>query len=62
MCMVGIWPCHIPTLHHHDRFPPGGNVTGGNLLGNHDNHDIDDDEDNDNDINDDNDAVGNEEK
>ena len=30
--MVGIWLCHIPTLHHYDRFPPGGNVTGGNML------------------------------
>ena len=34
--MVGIWLCHIPTLHHYDRFPPGGNVTGGNLLVGHD--------------------------
>ena len=42
MCMVGIWLCHIPTLHHHDRFPPGGNVTGGNLLGNHDDDGNDD--------------------
>ena len=44
--MVGI--CHIPTLHHYDIFPPGGNMTGGNMLVG---HDIDDD---DNDINDDN--------
>ena len=36
MCMVGIWLCHIPTLHHYDRFPPGGNMTGGNLLVGHD--------------------------
>ena len=28
-CMVGIW--HIPTLHNHDIFPPGGNMTGGNV-------------------------------
>ena len=33
--MVGIWLCLIPTLHYYDIFPPGGNVTGGNLLGNH---------------------------
>ena len=30
--MVG----NIPTLYHYDRFPPGGNMTGGNMLGNHD--------------------------
>ena len=32
MGMVGIWLCHIPTLHHYDIFPPGGNMTGGNML------------------------------
>ena len=47
MCMVGIWLCHIPTLHHYDRFPPGGNVTGGNLLVG---HDVDDDDDDDIDV------------
>ena len=36
--MVGNW-CHIPTLCHYDRFPPGGNMTGGNMLGNHDDDD-----------------------
>ena len=34
--MVGICQCHIPTPIHYDIFPPGGNMTGGNLLGNHD--------------------------
>ena len=34
MCMVGIWLCHIPSLHHDVRIPPGGNLTGGNMLGN----------------------------
>ena len=33
--MVGIWQCHIPTPIHYDIFPPGGNMTGGNLLANH---------------------------
>ena len=23
---------HIPILHHYDIFPPGGNLTGGNML------------------------------
>ena len=32
--MVGICQCHIPTPIHYDIFPPGGNMTGGNLLGN----------------------------
>ena len=36
--MVGICQCHIPTPIHYDIFPPGGNMTGGNLLGNHDDH------------------------
>ena len=35
--MVGICQCHIPTPIHYDIFPPGGNMTGGNLLGNHHN-------------------------
>ena len=43
--MVGMWLCHIPTLHHDVRFPPGGNMTGGNMLGNHDYDDYDDYED-----------------
>ena len=43
--MVGIWLCHIPTLHHDVRFPPGGNLTGGNMLGNHNDDDDDDDDD-----------------
>ena len=30
--MVGIWQCHIPTPNHHVIFPPGGNMTGGNVL------------------------------
>ena len=30
--MVGMWLCHIPTLYHYVIFPPGGNMTGGNLL------------------------------
>ena len=47
MCMVGIWLCHIPTLNHYVTFPPGGNLTGGNMLGNHDNDDDDDDDDDD---------------
>ena len=55
MCMVGIWLCHIPTLHHDVRFPPGGNLTGGNMLGNHDGDDDDDDGDNDDDGDDDDD-------
>ena len=37
--MVGMRLCHIPTLHHYDIFPLGGNVTGGNLLGGHDDDD-----------------------
>ena len=37
--MVGICQCHIPTPIHYDIFPPGGNMTGGNLLGNQ-NHDM----------------------
>ena len=36
MDMVRISLCHIPTLYHYDRYPPGGNMTGGNMLGNHD--------------------------
>ena len=43
--MVGICQCHIPTPIHYDIFPPGGNMTGGNLLGNHDNDNDDDDDD-----------------
>ena len=34
MCMVGIWLCHIPSLHHDVRIPLGWNLTGGNMLGN----------------------------
>ena len=31
--------CHIPTLHHYDIFPPGGNLTGGNMpVGNRFHH------------------------
>ena len=45
MCMVGIWLCHIPTLHHY------GNVTGGNLLVGHDDDDDDDNDDDDDDLN-----------
>ena len=30
--MVGICQCHIPTPIHYDIFPPGGNMTGGNML------------------------------
>ena len=41
--MVGICQCHIPTPIHYDIFPPGGNMTGGNLLGNHHDHDNDHD-------------------
>ena len=44
LCMVGIWLCHIPVLHHHDIFTPGGNMTSGNVLANHDDDDDDDDE------------------
>ena len=33
--MVGIWQCHIPTPNHHVIFPPGGNMTGGNVLVSH---------------------------
>ena len=36
--MVVNWLCHIPTLHHYGRFPPGGNMTGGNIMGNHHHH------------------------
>ena len=43
--MVGNGLCHIPTLHHYNRFPPGGNVTGGNKLGNHGDYDDDVDDD-----------------
>ena len=49
MGMVGIWLCHIPTLHHYDIFPPGGNMTGGNKLGNR--HAVDDDDDDNKDAN-----------
>ena len=41
--MVGMWLCHVPTLHHDDIFPPGGNMTGGNMLVGHDDDDVDDD-------------------
>ena len=34
--MVGMGLCHIPTLRHGDIFPPGGDVTGGNMLVGHD--------------------------
>ena len=27
---------HIPTIHHHGIFPPGGNMTGGHVLASHD--------------------------
>ena len=30
-----MWLCHIPTLYHYVIFPPGGNMTGGNLLWGH---------------------------
>ena len=56
MCMVGIWLCHIPTIYHYVRFPPGGNMTGGNMLGNHDDdndNDVDDDDEDDDDDDDD---------
>ena len=33
--------CHIPTLHHYDIFPPGGNMTGGNDDHDDHNHDAD---------------------
>ena len=36
--MVGIWQCHIPTPNHHVIFPPGGNMTGGNVLVSHRHH------------------------
>ena len=42
--MVGICQCHIPTPIHYDIFPPGGNMTGGNLLGNQNDHNDDDDD------------------
>ena len=43
--MVGMWLCHIPTLHHYDIFPPGGNMTGGNMLVGHcHDHDHDNDQ------------------
>ena len=45
--MVGNWLCHIPTLHHYDRFPPGGKITGGNMLGNHDDMDVEEADDDD---------------
>ena len=32
--------CHIVTLHQYNTFPSGGNMTGGNLLHNHDGHDV----------------------
>ena len=38
--MVGMWLCHIPTLHHIDIFPPSGNMTGGNMLVGHDDDDL----------------------
>ena len=31
---------HIPTPYHHDIFPPGGNMSGGNLLASHDDGDL----------------------
>ena len=47
--MVGMWLCHIPTQHHCDIFPPGGNMTGGNMLDNRSDDDDDDDDEEDND-------------
>ena len=47
--------CHIPTLPHCEIFPPCVNMTGGNLLGGHDQidddfyHDHDDENDDDDD-------------
>ena len=43
VCVGNVTMCHIPTLHHYDRFPPGGNVTGGNLLVGHHHHGLADD-------------------
>ena len=43
--MVGMWLCHIPTHHHYDISPPGGNMTGGNMLVGHDDNDDNDDGD-----------------
>ena len=51
--MVGMWLCHIPTLYHYVIFPPGGNMTGGNLLWGHDEDYDDDDDGNDDDGDDD---------
>ena len=53
--MVGMWLCHIPTLHHYDMFPPGENMTGGNKLVGHDDDDDDCDDDDDDDGDDDDD-------
>ena len=47
--MMVNWLCHIPTIHHFDRFPPGGNMTDGNMLDNqyhHHHHHHGDDNDN----------------
>ena len=39
--MVVMLLCHFPTLHHNYIFPPGGNMSGGNMLLGH--YDLDDD-------------------
>ena len=57
MGMVGILLCHIPTLHHNDRFPLGGDMTGGNMLGNLEDH-VDDDGGDDGDTDDKDDIRG----
>ena len=36
--MVGNFLCYFSAIHHYDRFPPGGNMTDGNMLGNHYRH------------------------
>ena len=43
--MVGMWLCHVPTLHHDDTFPLGGNMTGGKMLVGHADADADVDDD-----------------
>ena len=36
--MVVICLCYFPTLYHNDIFPPGGNMTGRNMLEYHHHH------------------------
>ena len=52
-CDCAMFP--VPTLHNFDIIPPGGNMTGGNILVCHDDDDDDGDDDDDDDDDDDGD-------